>query len=167
MLPRAATIFAASVGTGLALTGCGGGGPPNSRQPGHGPPRFLLDVAVRPAGGHVWRDSVTARPGEVIEHMVRVSNIGRGQAVGVRIRDELGRGESKVFASTRVQTLGVTMGISSGTAPGLFGHGATLAPCQAAAAPGSSASRPAPAIAASSNRSRCAGTAGRRAAGRA
>jgi uncharacterized repeat protein (TIGR01451 family) len=128
MLPRAATIFAASVGTGLALTGCGGGGPPNSRQLGHGPPRFLLDVAVRPAGGHVWRDSVTARPGEVIEHMVRVSNIGRGQAVGVRIRDELGRGESKVFASTRVQTLGVTMGISSGTAPGLFGHGATLAP---------------------------------------
>jgi hypothetical protein len=127
MLLRAATIFAASVGTGLALTGCGGGGPPASKQLGHGPPRFVLNVSVRPAGGHVWGDAVSARPGEVIEHLVRLSNIGGGQAVGVRLHDALGRGERSVFASTRVQTLGVTMAISSGTAPGLFGRGATLA----------------------------------------
>lgn len=76
----------------------------------------------------MWSDSVTARPGEVIAHMVRLSNIGGGQAVGVRVRDELGRGEIKVFASTRVQPLGVTMAIANGTAPGLFGRGATLAP---------------------------------------
>ncbi len=76
----------------------------------------------------MWRDSVTARPGELIEHIVRLSNIGAGQAVGVRVHDALGRGESRVFASTHVQSLGVTMAIPGASAPGLFGRGASLAP---------------------------------------
>lgn len=120
------TAAACSAGA-LALAGCGGGGG-SSTPAANGPPRFVLQVVVRPAGAHVWVDRLTARPGEVIEHEVRVANIGGAQAVDVRVKDELGAGEHSVFGSGRIQALAVSEAIGHSLRPGLFGHGVLIGP---------------------------------------
>jgi uncharacterized repeat protein (TIGR01451 family) len=124
---RFTAVACSAAGLALAATGCGGGGG-GSTPAVNGPPRFVLQVVVRPAGAHVWRDTVTARPGEVLEHEVRLANVGGAQAVDVRVSDRLGAGERRVFGSGRLQPLAVSMAIGHGLPPGLFGRGALLGP---------------------------------------
>ncbi|HET8673598.1 MAG TPA: hypothetical protein VFL87_08185 [Thermoleophilaceae bacterium] len=46
-------------------------------------------MAARPAAAHVWSDAVRVPAGGLIQHTIRLSNIGGGQAVGVRVRDDV------------------------------------------------------------------------------
>lgn len=127
MSRRAALRLAACSAAGLALGGCGGGG--RSAAPTvSGPPRLILQVDVRPAGAHVWRGTVTARPGEVLEHEVRLANIGGAQAVDLRVSDRLGRGEQRVFGSGRIQPLALSIAIGHDLRPGLFARGVLIGP---------------------------------------
>lgn len=127
-MSRSLALTAAACSAGaLALAGCGGGGGSNTPTV-TGPARFVLQAVVRPAGAHVWRDTLTARPGEVIAHEVRIANIGGAEAVDVRVRDQLGAGEHSVFGSGRIQALAVSEAIGHSLRPGLFGHGVLIGP---------------------------------------